>query len=295
MPPSDRYERQLGFWWNRVNTRVFGGALLASPRILLDRALEVNALWDPTEATIRVSRQFVRAKSWWCVVEVLKYEMAHQYVSDVIGARDESERREVHQMVCERFGLCGVPPRDACDAGLDAHLQELKALLAGGDPASDAAAMTLAKSIVPAPDTLLEGTKAFSARAVGPASITVEQHERSLARFLVRLLGVECRWVGSLDPAGHDAQQLEVMGRLPHVRAAERLQSVILEEAGRRWTMRGAGRGGNWLRFMVTMIDGFERAVPGTRPANGTVETRDAELIDFCSRRHRGDERPGPT
>ena len=40
MPPSDRYERQLGLWWNRVNTRVFGGALLASPRILLDRALD---------------------------------------------------------------------------------------------------------------------------------------------------------------------------------------------------------------------------------------------------------------
>jgi hypothetical protein len=285
MLPNERYERQLRLWWARINAEVFGG-LLVPPRLLIDRAQTENAVWDTQRSTLRFSHRFVRANSWCAVLEALKREMVHQYVLDVVGARDERAHQEVHLMLCDRLGVSAAPVDHDREAG-SATVEDIKALFARGDSTADRAALSLAMGLARVPNLPAEEVSTtFSAHAVGPVGVTVEEHEHRVAMILVRLFGVACTWVDTLDPAGHPGQQLEVIGRDQDVRAAESIRALLLEEAGRRWTTRGSGCRGSWLNFLDSVVEAFERALPEGDPADGSAQARKVELMEFCKRRH---------
>ncbi len=105
--PADELARALSKEWERTNLKVFGGALLRPPSIEVSPGLTYSAgTWDPQKRSIRFSEQFVTERPWWVVLEVLKHEMAHQYVTDVLGAdSEESAHGPAFRMVCERSGI----------------------------------------------------------------------------------------------------------------------------------------------------------------------------------------------
>src|SRR4051794_3829070 len=61
--------------------------------------------WVEATRTIELSRPLVLSKPWGVVVEVLKHEMAHQYVCEVLGESGESAHGPRFRAVCERLGI----------------------------------------------------------------------------------------------------------------------------------------------------------------------------------------------
>src|SRR5688572_6585929 len=61
--------------------------------------------WIEATRTIEISRPLVVSKPWGVVVEVLKHEMAHQYVCEVLGERGESAHGPRFRAVCHRLGI----------------------------------------------------------------------------------------------------------------------------------------------------------------------------------------------
>jgi hypothetical protein len=59
--------------------------------------------WSPTVRRLTISRKLIEAYSWDVVIEVLKHEMAHQLVSEVLGKIDQHGPH--FRRACERLGV----------------------------------------------------------------------------------------------------------------------------------------------------------------------------------------------
>ncbi len=61
--------------------------------------------WDPFFRVITINQKLIKTYSWDVVLEVLKHEMAHQYVHEVLGFKDEVHHGEAFKIACEKLGV----------------------------------------------------------------------------------------------------------------------------------------------------------------------------------------------
>ena len=61
--------------------------------------------WRRDAREISLSRAFVLSSPWGSVVEVLKHEIAHQYVDEVLKVHDETAHGAAFRRTCEMFGV----------------------------------------------------------------------------------------------------------------------------------------------------------------------------------------------
>src|SRR4051812_40391104 len=98
--------RALANEWKHLNWSHFREKL-AEPQLTLVDSTAHLGLWVPHVRTIEIARRLVLGHSWGVVVEVLKHEMAHQYVHEQLGVVDESAHGPAFRAVCEKLGIDG--------------------------------------------------------------------------------------------------------------------------------------------------------------------------------------------
>src|SRR5258708_25540671 len=76
--------RELRATWRQLNESYFRTALRA-PTLELAGGRTTLGRWVPETRTLEISRSLVLEHPWGAVVEVLKHEMAHQYVHEILG------------------------------------------------------------------------------------------------------------------------------------------------------------------------------------------------------------------
>src|SRR5438876_314160 len=79
--------RALKAVWRDLNDSLFKSRLRA-PQLVLSDAESRLGQWQPRGRVLEIGRGFAIDSDWGTVVEVLKHEMAHQYVSEVMGEPD---------------------------------------------------------------------------------------------------------------------------------------------------------------------------------------------------------------
>jgi predicted SprT family Zn-dependent metalloprotease len=84
--------RELHRNWHELNQGLFRGAM-APPVLRLVDARERLGRWVLDERAIELSRPLIYEQPWGAVVEVLKHEMAHQFVHEVMGVLDDGRPR----------------------------------------------------------------------------------------------------------------------------------------------------------------------------------------------------------
>ena len=104
--------RQLLGTWRTLNDSYFKSRLCAPTLALIDGAQKLGQ-WLADERRLELQRAFVVDGAWGSVVEVLKHEMAHQLVTEVLGDPDPTPHGAAFRAVCERHGIdasaAGVP------------------------------------------------------------------------------------------------------------------------------------------------------------------------------------------
>jgi hypothetical protein len=70
-------------------------------------------VWDPFFRTITLNRRLITDHSWDVVLEVLKHEMAHQYVAEVLGRQDDHAHGEAFRVACSRLGVVSWAAKSA--------------------------------------------------------------------------------------------------------------------------------------------------------------------------------------
>ncbi len=293
--------RELARTWSSLNWTLFHMAMRPPTIALSDARVQVGS-WTPDTRTITLGRKLVLERPWLVVTEVLKHEMAHQYVTEVLRVDDETAHGAAFQRTCERLGIDGrargLPVDGDADPERARAMRKVQALLAlaeSDNPHEADSAAAKAHRLMRKHNIAWAGKAQRHVFAeVGKGRVRVPAHERVLAGLLGRHFFVECIWVRVFDRDKlREVQQLEVCGTPENVEMAAYVHGFLLRTAERLYEehKRSAPtRRGSKGRFLTGVVMGF-----GTRlreqaerceQEEGLVWLGDPRLDDFIRRRH---------
>ncbi|XXY46364.1 DUF2786 domain-containing protein [Sorangium sp. So ce269] len=291
---------------------------LRSASIELSDAASRLGRWISEARAIEISRPLVMTQPWGVVIEVLKHEMAHQYVHEVLDVTDEAAHGPAFREVCARLGIdataAGMPAAGASpaapggaargDAGADSVdariLDRIARLLALADSpnAHEAqAAMSAAQRLMLKYN--LDVAKARTARQygfrhLGEPSGRVGESERIVGGILGKHFFVEAIWVPVYSPLeGKRGSVLEIVGTPANLEMAAYVHAFLHHTAEQLWSehKRAHGVKGNKDRrtYLAGVMIGFLEKLNAERKVSaeqGLVWVRDADLDGYYRSRH---------
>ncbi len=261
--------------------------------------------WIPAIRTIELSEQMLLTKPWGVVVEVLKHEMAHQYVHEVLGVQGETSHGPAFRDVCEKLGIdaaaSGVPHAAASgDPEAVKVFERIAKLLALAESANQneaQAAMAAAQRLMlkhNIDSVNARAERGYTFRHLGEPTGRVTESERLVSAILGSHFFVETIWVPAYRP--HDGKWgsvLEVCGSPPNVEMAAYVHDFLHHTAEQLWRehKRAARITGDRDRrtFLAGVMAGFYEKLQAEKKKNqeqGLVWIRDADLEGFYRKRH---------
>jgi hypothetical protein len=289
--------------WEDLNGALFRFQLRRPAVMLVDSSVRLG-LWNGGLRVIEITRSLLTDHGWGVLVEVLKHEMAHQYVDEILGQPDDSMHGAAFRRVCEERGIdasaAGVPAT-AVDAGsVDQHMLErvakLLALAESSNEHEAQAAMSAAQRLMLKYniDLAISGRQpAHTFRHLGEATGRVSESQRILAGILGDHFFVQTIWVPvwrALE--GKRGSVLEICGSLANLELAEYVHAFLNMTAERlfvEYRRTAAGRGAKRLTFIAGVMAGFRDRLDRERKkskAEGLVWVGDAALDGFFRKRH---------
>jgi uncharacterized protein DUF2786/SprT-like family protein len=289
---------QLLATWRSLNETHFKGRL-RPPTLALAEGAHKLGQWIAGDRRIELSRAFVVDGAWGAVVEVLKHEMAHQLVTEVLGDPDPTPHGPTFRAVCERHGIdaaaAGLPdaaPSPDADRVLG-RVAKLLALAESPNVNEAELAMAEAQRLMLKHNLDATARASYSFRHLGKPTGRVSEAERILANLLNDHFFVECIWVPVWRPReGKRGSVLEVCGTTLNLTIAEHTHAFLLHTADRLWShyqrQHGAGRRDR-RAYQAGVMTGFREKLDTQRKRHseaGLVWVGDADLGRYWRRRH---------
>src|SRR6187551_3850566 len=139
--------------WEDLNGALFRFQLTRPALELVDSSSRLGR-WHGGLRAIEIARSLLLDHGWGVLVEVLKHEMAHQYVDEVLGQPDDAMHGAVFRQVCEERGIdssaAGVPgaAKPAAEQHLLERIAKLLALAESSNEYEAQAAMSAAQRLM---------------------------------------------------------------------------------------------------------------------------------------------------
>ena len=293
--------RELAWEYAELNRKYFGDQLAPVPLVMSESTSRLGCyVSDPRR--IELARSLVFAQPWGTVIEVLKHEMAHQFVMEVLKETDESSHGPSFRRVCERLGIDataqGLPPAAPERSAILERIRKLFAL-AGSDNQHEAeAAMRQAHRLMlkhnlerPESETVLD---AYGFRHLGRYTGRVSEAERVLAGLLGEFFFVQPIWTTVFRVQDQKrVSVLEVTGRHENLAMAEYVYGFLQQAAESLWKQhkkeqRIAGDADRRV-YMAGVMRGFAEKLRSERSAaeaTGLVWVEDPRATSYFRRRH---------
>ena len=222
------------------------------PTFALTEAGSVLGRWVSSTRTMEFSRKLLADEPWGAVVEVLKHEMAHQYVDEVLGVRDETAHGPVFQKVCADRGIDaaarGAPRVEgAADDGTLSKIAKLLALAESPNEHEAQAAMNQARRLMlkhNIDDVSRRAARGYTWRHLGRPTGRVDEAARLIALILSEHFFVETIWNSVWRVReGKAGSVLEVCGSYDNVSMAEYVYSFLDHTAEALWALHKRAKG----------------------------------------------------
>jgi hypothetical protein len=294
--------RELLLEWRRINLTYFKDALMA-PALALAQTESHLGRWHGATRTLEISRPLVLQHSWGAVVEVLKHEMAHQYVDEVLKVKDETAHGNAFREVCKRWGIdasaAGVPEakEDDARARVIERVARLLALAESPNQHEAEAAMSAAQRLMLKYNVELQhagATRRYNFKHLGEPSGRVGESDRILASILMKHFFVEVIWVPVYRPTeGKRGSVLEICGAPENLEMAEYAHAFLRHTAEELWeehktkTRERSNR--DRRTFLAGVMSGFADKLgkqAKTSASEGLVWLKDGDLDRFYRARH---------
>ncbi len=280
------------------------GERLKPPILALSETTARLGRWVSAERTLELSRELVLGHGWPEVVGVLEHEMAHQYVDEVLGVRDEGPHGETFHRICTERGIdaraAGAPVATTDgevegDRVLD-RIRKLLALAGSSNQHEAELAMRTAHELMLRHNIAAAQTSArkFVVGHLGDPTKRTTRVELDVVNLLAEFFFVEVIrvpiYLPRLGRAGH---QFEISGTRANIELADHVYAFLLATADRLWTAnRDDARvtsGRDRLAYQAGVIRGFREKLLLERAklsGTGLVWVGDAGLDDFVKLRH---------
>ncbi len=288
-----------------LNGSLFGWRL-STPRFQLTDSEVRLGCWHGASRTLDISRHLVLDHEWGSLVEVLKHEMAHQYVDEVLSAGTEAAHGPAFQRVCAARGIdaraSGLPSAPADDGAASRHpalgkIAHLLRLASSANENEAQSAMNAAQRLM-LRYNLEEAESAVVAdhcfRHVGVPTGRVFEPARILALILAEHFFVEAIWVSVWRPRqGKRGSVLEICGKRANVEIAHYAHDFLTSTAERLWRQHkrlhriAANR--DRRSFLAGVMAGFRAKLDAqTRQhrQEGLVWKGDPEVAAYFKARH---------
>jgi Protein of unknown function (DUF2786)/SprT-like family len=305
---------QLAAAWHEVNQNHFRGRLRKPVFSLSDTERRLG-VWDSAARSIALSRTLVLERPWGVVREVLKHEMAHQFVDEVLEIRGQTAHGPAFESVCRERGFDalanGLPVVDS-QAGGDGgtarsaersenltlrRIARLLALAESPNAHEAEAAMKVAQRLMLQHNiagAVAAAREGYTFRQLGEPSGRIHAAEHVLAGILSRHFFVEAIWVSSfLVREGRGGRVLELCGTRSNLDVAAYVHGFLLETAERLWLAHRRARGlrGNAerRRFRLGVMIGFNEKLKSGAEENrreGLIWVGDPALASYLANRY---------
>lgn len=293
--------RQVRTSYGEYNHSLFNGQLKPPSFRWLDGAGELGS-WRGQHRELVLAKMLLTHHGWGVLVEVLKHEMAHQYVQEVLGA-NEGPHGPLFQRVCDERGIdaraLGLPKAQHADSPQGRVLERVAKLLALAESPNTheaQAAMSAAQRLMLKYniDALLGADHQYHFRHLGKASGRVEESQRILSTILSEHFFVEAIWVPVYRPLEQKrGSVLEICGSLHNLELAEYVHSFLTRTAEQLWKahkkQHNIVKNAHRRAFVTGVMSGFSKKLEDERSKNqqeGLVWKGDPSLHGYFRRRH---------
>ncbi|HEY3353604.1 MAG TPA: DUF2786 domain-containing protein [Polyangia bacterium] len=263
------------------------------PTVIAVVAMQPYGRWEPATRTILIADHLIRDHAWRVVLEVLKHEMAHQYVDEVLAPAAPRPHGDAFQDACRRLGvpawaaaatgqlpaaLAGSAPQVLSDEEerLLRRAEKLLAL-AGSDNEHEAQlAMERAQALFARHN--LEALRHRRGAAMTSAIIRLGRRKVFAHEQLIAGLLIEHFFVYVVSFNDYDARDcveyraFDVMGTPENVAMAEYVFQFLRRAADELWSRHAAGHDrAHKTSFQRGVINGFSQQLRQTATANAAA------------------------
>ena len=294
--------RELAREYAELNYNYFRGQLRPVP-LALREGTSLLGCFVPDPRRIELSRALVMHEPWGSVVEVLKHEMAHQFVVEVMRDDSETSHGPRFQQLCEQLGIdargSGLPQAQPDRSPILDRIRKLFALAGSSNQNEAEAAMRMAhrlmlKHNVERPSSLGDDNGAYGFRHLGRYTGRVSEAESLLAGLLGEFFFVQPIWASVYRiQDGKRVSVLEVTGRHENLAMAEYVYGFLQSAAEGLWRehkqRQGIRRDGDRRVYMAGVMRGFAQKLRDERQAAeqaGLVWVADPRAERYFKRRH---------
>jgi hypothetical protein len=289
--------------YQELNVTFFSDRL-RPPALRLARTSRRLGRWDREQRTLEISWQLLTERSWGVVVEVLKHEMAHQWVDEVLECTTEPAHGPTFRRVCQQRAIDararGVPaPHADGDAGVRIVQRVAKLLALAESPnihEAQAAALAAQRLMLKYNiDSVAHcSSRDYGFRHLGKPKGRTTESERLLAAIIGEHFFVEVIWVPVWRPLeGKRGVVLEVCGTPENLELAEYAHSFLTRTAEGLWRQykrqHGIRRDANRRSFLAGVMAGFRDKLVAQQQSHqqqGLVWLGDAGLKSYLHKRH---------
>jgi hypothetical protein len=294
--------------WEAINSTYFGDGL-RRPVFQLSDTRERLGQWNGELRSLEISRSLVLERPWVEVLEVLKHEVAHQFVDERLAV-DETAHGPTFRRLCERLGIDArasgrTEASSTGDDPADRTVDRIRKLLAlaqspnrhEAEAAATAARRLMLKFNIESEQAVEAGApdrRRYGFRHLGQPSGRILEHDRRLAMILGVYFFVRTLWIPVYRPLeGKRGSVLEICGLEANLAMAEHVHAFLSATATRLWAeySRATGRSGNRDRqaFLAGVMRGFDTKLAAQSQQleeQGLVWVPSAELGGYFRRRY---------
>ncbi len=217
------WTHKLAMWWAHYNALYLNKAM-RPPVFRLGRGTTVLGHWDGALRVLTISEVHIERDSWLSVMDTLRHEMAHQYVTDVLKVHDESAHGAAFRQACEKL-RCNPNAQAKADEFKTESviedrilrvLQKVLSLTGSPNEHEAQAAMQKAHHLLMTYNidlVALDRTRRFDTRCLGEVKGRHTSAELWLASVLNRFFFVQTLWVHSyVASQNHEGTVLQIYG-----------------------------------------------------------------------------------
>ena len=275
--------------WQQINYQLFDSQLKA-PSFQLISNPSLLGQWNPRDRIISVQKRLLMSSPWLDVIETIKHEMAHQFVSEILKV-EENAHGPVFKQVCRDRNIIskaqGTVERDPEVLKLLTKVNKLLALAESenhfeAEQAAQQAQRLLIKHHIKLAEYEYHETELFEAMTylqLGEVKSRHYQYEYSIANLLGEYFFVSTIWVNAFSVnTGKEGRVLEVCGREEDLEIASYVYDFInhhLNFAWKRYKQKVQAKGlKKRLSFSLGLIQGFAQRLSETQKGqtNGQQE-----------------------
>jgi len=278
------------------------GAKLRWPVLRWSDSIGYFGRYSSEDRSLELARSLLVEHGWGVLLEVLKHEMAHQFVFEVLAV-EEPPHGPSFQRVCRERGIdghgSGLPRAQSQAPETIRMLERVAKLLAlaqssnqhEAEAATAAAQRLMLKYNI---EAATEPVSGYVHRHLGAPTGRVNEAGRTLANILTEHFFVQGLWVSVWQPlAGKRGSVFEICGTPENVEMAEYAHAFLSHSAEQLWRAHKRDNGlpgnGDRQRYVAGVMAGFLDKLNGQKEKHreeGLVWLGDAELRSFFKRRY---------